>query len=83
MMACAFGHRDIVRLLLDGGADVRGVSKDGESAMKLAVEKHETEIVDMLQRQLAQTMASSPSSTTTPASPSSTSPPGGAATVPS
>jgi ankyrin repeat protein len=66
MMACAFGHREIVRLLLDAGADSRGTSKDGESAMKLAVEKKENDIVEMLQRNLATLTAGTATATSTP-----------------
>ena len=48
MAASHEGHIDIVKLLLDKGADVNAKSKDGDTALKAASVKGHTEIVELL-----------------------------------
>ena len=43
-----FGHRDVVKVLLDAGADVNQKDQDGETALATAKRKNHAEIVQLL-----------------------------------
>jgi ankyrin repeat protein len=48
MTAAAAGHRDIVALLLQHGADVTMRRDDGSTAWTLAVERNDTRVMRLL-----------------------------------
>jgi ankyrin repeat protein len=48
MLASQWGHKEVVKLLLDNGADVNAKADDGWTALMLASEKGNKEIVELL-----------------------------------
>ena len=53
MMASLLGHLAVVKPLLDKGADANAKSKDGATALMMAIEEGHVDVVDMLRRQLS------------------------------
>ena len=51
-MACAYGHIEIAKLLLDSGAasDLDRADNDGDTPMSCANEEGHTAIVDLLEK---------------------------------
>ena len=50
MGACSKGYVEIARLLLAAGADPKAVTRDGLTAMKVAVTLGKKEVVEFLRR---------------------------------
>ncbi|KAI8649883.1 Helo-like-N domain-containing protein [Fusarium sp. Ph1] len=50
MMAAERGNMDILRVLMDAGADVGGQNKNGETALGLAQQKNKKQAVELLQK---------------------------------
>ncbi len=48
MLASAWGHRDVVRLLLEWGSDVKHRNRAGFTALMLAEYKDEADVAAML-----------------------------------
>ena len=51
MFAAAEGHRDVVRFLLDNGADPRAADVDGETAAQFAYSRGFPEVAQMIEAQ--------------------------------
>jgi ankyrin repeat protein len=49
MMAAERGNMDILRVLVDAGADIGGQNKNGETALDLAQQKNKKQVVEFLQ----------------------------------
>ena len=47
-IASFYGHKDVVKLLLDAGADVNLVNRDGKNAYDLALSKQDDNILELL-----------------------------------
>ena len=43
-----YGHRDVVKVLLDAGVDMNRKDQDGETALAIAKRKNHEEIVQLL-----------------------------------
>ena len=50
MMASSNEHLDVVRLLLERGANVRLRNRNGESALNLAADTENDDVINMLKR---------------------------------
>jgi ankyrin repeat protein len=50
MIAAVNGHVDIVRMLLEAGADPRAVNEEGRTALELAEAAGQPEVVNLLRQ---------------------------------
>jgi len=50
MYAATNGHTDVVKVLLDKGANVNVIGEDGETALMYAKEGNYTKIIEMLKQ---------------------------------
>ena len=50
MIAAGNGHEEVVKLLLEKGADINAENRDGKNALMFAAENRHKEIVELIKR---------------------------------